>query len=66
MTRFEYAVIKAAFFGGYEIQYRDRIEKVKGEITGLLNMLGESGWELVSISFDQIGMIKKFFLKRTV
>jgi len=64
MTRFEYAIVEAKVFGGFEIEYPDRQEKVKGELIGILNRLGQEGWELVSTTSDQMGNPQKLFLKR--
>ena len=65
MPNFEYAVIEVKVFGGFEIEFPDRQEKVKGELVGLLNGMGSEGWELVNVTDDQAGGARRLFLKRS-
>jgi len=65
MNRFEYAVVEAKVFGGFEIEYPDRQEKVKGELAGIINRLGAEGWELAAVTDDQMGGPQKLIFKRS-
>jgi len=65
MLNFEYAVIKATLFSGWEVEYTDRKETFKEDIEAVLNRLGPEGWELTAVTGDPSGTPQRLFLKRT-
>ena len=66
VTRWEYVLVEGGRFARYVVKYADRTEKLSGDLTLLLNMLGESGWELVGLTHGHMGSVRSMIFKRAI